>query len=357
MKISLRSALLVSVMALGSTVAMAQAANPNAYPEPYTEHKNFFQLPGGRHMGSTSTISGDSKGHIWIVERCGANNCEGSNLDPVMEFNRDGTFIKSFGAGKLLFPHGIYIDKRDHIWIADNHDNGKIGDDVLEFDQNGKVLMTLGTPGVPGNDYTHFHEPNAVAIGSDGSIYVSDGHSADVQQPAGFTNKNQTPTTGNARVSKFDSHGKFLTAWGGHGSDNGQFQNPHCIGIDTHGNLFIGDRSNNRIQVFDKNGKFLHAWSQFGRPSGCFVDSKNNLYVSDSESHEHEGYGHNPGFARGVRIGDAETGQVRALLKDDPESNPEKSASTMGEGVYADKQGVVYVAEVGQKAVVVFTPN
>ena len=357
MKFASRSVLLATAMALFIPAALAQATNNNSYPMPYTEHKGYFQLPDGRHMGSTSTISGDSKGNIWIVERCGANNCEGSPLDPVMEFSKDGKFIKSFGKGKLLFPHGLFIDKNDNIWIADNHNNGKIGDDVIKFSPSGKVLMTLGTPGVAGNDYTHFHEPNAVAVGPDGSIYVSDGLSADVQQPAGFTNKNQTPTTGNARVSKFDSHGKFLTAWGGHGSGDGQFQNPHCFGIDTHGNVFVGDRSNNRIQKFDKNGKFLLAWSQFGRPSGCYIDSKNNLYVSDSESHAHQGYGHNPGFGRGVRIGSAETGQVVAYIPDDKDQDQEKIVTTNGEGVYADKDGVVYDAEVGQKAVVVYKPK
>jgi sugar lactone lactonase YvrE len=121
--------------------------------------------------------------------------------------------------------------------------------------------------------------------------------------------------------------------------------------------VFVGDRSNNRIQKFSPDGKWIASWTQFGRPSGCYIDSKNNLYVSDSESHEHEGYGHNPGFARGVRIGSAETGEVRAFLKDDPEINPEKSGTSQGEGVYADKNGVVYSAEVGQKAVVVFKPK
>ena len=42
------------------------------------------------------------------------------------------------------------IDKDDHIWIADGHVGNGIGDDVLEFDQNGKVLRTLGKPGVAG---------------------------------------------------------------------------------------------------------------------------------------------------------------------------------------------------------------
>ena len=355
MKTALHGLLLAS--ALFIPAALAQNADPNSYPEPYTEIKGYFKLPDGRHMGSTSTISSDSKGNIWIVERCGANNCDGSPLDPVMEFDHDGNFIKAFGAGELLFPHGFFIDRNDHLWIADNHNNGKIGDDVIEFDQNGKVLMTLGTPGMAGNDATHFHEPNAVAVAPNGDIYVADGHSADVQQPDGFTNKNQTPTTGNARVSKFDKAGKFLLSWGGHGSDVGQFQNPHCLALDTHGNVYVGDRSNNRIQKFDANGKFIVAWTQFGRPSGCYVDSKNNLYVSDSESHEHQGYGHNPGFKRGVRIGSAETGKVVAFLRDDPDQDQEKSGTSNGEGIYASKDGVIYDAEVGQKAVVVFKPK
>ena len=121
--------------------------------------------------------------------------------------------------------------------------------------------------------------------------------------------------------------------------------------------MFVGDRSNNRIEKFDKNGKFLLAWSQFGRPSGCYIDSKNNLYVSDSESHAHQGYGHNPGFGRGVRIGSAETGQVVAYIPDDKDQDQEKIVTTNGEGVYADKDGVVYDAEVGQKAVVVYKPK
>jgi sugar lactone lactonase YvrE len=224
---------------------------------------------------------------------------------------------------------------------------------VIEFSPSGKVLKTLGTPGVPGNDPTHFHEPNAVAIAANGDIYVADGHSADV-----YVTAHGGPTTGNARVSKFDKTGKFLTSWGGHGSANGQFQNPHCLAIAPNGNVFVGDRSNNRIQQFTADGKFISAWTQFGRPSGCYIDSKGNLYVSDSESQSaREAYGHNPGFRRGVRIGSATTGEVKYMIQDDPDRDPSKSATSNGEGIYADKNGVIYDAEVGQKAVVVYKPK
>ena len=54
--------------------------------------------------GRVQSVAGDSKGNIWVVDRCGANNCAGSSLDPVMEFDAKGNFIKAFGAGMLLFP-------------------------------------------------------------------------------------------------------------------------------------------------------------------------------------------------------------------------------------------------------------
>ena len=56
-----------------------------------------------------------------------------------MEFDSHGNFIKAFGAGMMLFPHGFFIDKADHIWVTDGQVGGGKGDDVLEFDRNGKV--------------------------------------------------------------------------------------------------------------------------------------------------------------------------------------------------------------------------
>jgi sugar lactone lactonase YvrE len=335
-KTASRLALLTAALALGTGVAMAQeitAASP-----PFTRTDNYLKLPSGRHMGSTSSVAGDSHGNIWVAERCGANDCAGSPLDPVMEFDPQGNFITAFGAGQLLFPHFIFIDKQDHIWIVDGHDNGKIGDDVIEYDQNGKVLRTLGTPGVAGADRKSFHEPSAVLVAPNGNIFVADGHTQD---------------KGNARIVKFDANGKYLTEWGGHGSAPGKMDIPHCLAMDSKGRLFVGDRGNNRMDIFDQNGKFIASWSQFGRPSGCFIDSKDNLYVADSESHTN----HHPGWMRGVRIGSVKDGIMTAFIPDDPDVDPDKMGTSNGEGIWVDGNGVIYDAEVGQKAVVRYAPK
>ena len=305
---------------------------------PFSRIDGYLKMPNGRHMGSISAITGDSHGNIWIAERCGANDCAGSPLDPVLEFDPQGNFIKSFGAGQLLFPHFLFIDKQDHLWIVDDHDNGKIGDDVIEYDQNGKVLKTLGTPGVPGNDQTHFHEPSSVLVAPNGDIFVGDGHTQD---------------KGNARIVKFDRNGKFLTQWGGHGSAPGQMDIPHCLAMDSQGRLFVGDRGNNRMDIFTQDGKFIASWSQFGRPSGCYIDGKDNLYVADSESRTN----HHPGWMRGVRIGSVKDGVVVAFIPDDPDIDPDKSGTSNGEGIWVDANGVIYDAEVGQKAVVRYAPE
>jgi sugar lactone lactonase YvrE len=335
MKIAFRTALLCTAITLCASTVFAQQITESS--PLFTRQDNFFKLPNGRHMGSTNTVAGDSKGNLWVAERCGANSCDKSPLDPIMEFDSQGNFIKSFGAGKILFPHSIYIDKQDNIWVVDGQDNGTIGDDAIKFDPNGKVLMTLGTPGQPGNDKTHLHEPSAILVAPNGDIFVGDGHTQD---------------TGNARIVKYDPNGKYLMEWGGHGRGPGQMDIPHCLAMDSKGRLFLGDRGNNRMDIFTQDGKFITSWSQFGRPSGCTIDSKDNLYVFDSESH----LGHHPGWMRGVRIGSVNDGVVVAFIPDDKDVDPEKMGTSNGEGGYVDKNGVIYDAEVGQKAIVRYTP-
>lgn len=317
----------------------ADAADTAPLPNPYKADAAFLKLPAGRTMGSTSSVAVDSRGHIWVVDRCGANNCAGSDLAPVMEFDAKGRFVQAFGAGMFNFPHGLTIDSKDRLWVVDNRAQGGKGAQVFAFDRTGKVLMTLGKAGVSGDGTDVFNEPNAVAVARDGTIFVADGHSAG---------------KGAHRIMKFAADGRFLKQWGSRGSGPDQLEVPHALALDAAGRLYVGDRWNNRVQVFDTDGKLLASWDQFGRPSGVYVDARGALYVSDSESREPEGYGHHPGWRRGVRIGDARTGEVRAFIPD-LEPNPDKLATSGAEGLAVGADGALYGAQVNEKAVVRYT--
>jgi outer membrane protein assembly factor BamB len=330
-------------MLLGAAVAQP-ADQPKAPPNPmanhYVEVPGFFKMPPGRSMGSSSAVAGDSKGNIWVVDRCAANSCVGSKLDPIMQFDAKGNFVKAFGAGLLQFAHGFTIDNKDHLWVTDNvptDGKGSKGQVVLEFDSSGKLLRTMGKVGVAGSGPDLFTEPNAVLIAPDGSIFVAEGHTRDYK--------------GHPRVIKFDANGKFIKQWGSAGAAPGQFGMPHCLAMDSKGNLYVGDRDNNRIQVFTQDGKLLGILTQFGRPSGISIDRNDVIYVTDSESRNGTGYGHHPGFKRGVRIGSLKDGVVTDFIPD-TEPNPETSPTSGGEGIWADGKGAVYSAEVKQKAVV-----
>ena len=284
-------------------------------------------------MGSTSAVAVAADQHIWIAERCGVNSCAGSNLPPVLEFDPSGKLLASFGAGMFIFPHGFTIDKEGNLWITDGQGRDGKGHQVFKFSSTGKLLMTLGKAGIPGDGPDTFNQPNAVAIAPNGDIFVSDGHNAGKD---------------NARVVKLSKDGKFIKQWGGHGSEPGQFEVPHTLAFDSRGRLFVGDRANNRIQIFDQDGKFLDQWKQFSRPSGIFIDKNDVIYVTDSESTDKDGYGHNPGWKRGIRIGSAKNGSVTAYI---PDPSAGTAITSAAEGVAADAQGNVYGAEVGPKDV------
>src|SRR5215467_15979561 len=88
----------------------------NSYPNPYRTIENWAKLPDGRMWGSTSAVEIDKDGKsIWVAERCGANSCADSMLDPILHFDENGKLIKSFGAGMMIAPHGIFVDAEDNV--------------------------------------------------------------------------------------------------------------------------------------------------------------------------------------------------------------------------------------------------
>ena len=350
-----------------TAVALLAQAPPqptNDLPNPYRTVENHFKMPEGRKWGSTSGVGVDRDGKsIWVAERCGANSCLDSKLDPILKFDAEGNLVKSFGSGTMVFPHGLTVDREGNIWVTDGQDNRPrrargapadsplppapatvIGHQVFKYSPDGKLLMTLGKPG-GGRDAEYFYQPNAVAIATNGDVFVSEGHSDAEDAPA--------------RVLKFDKNGKFITSWGKRGNGPGEFIQPHAPAFDSKGRLFVGDRSNNRIQIFDQDGNRLAEWTQFSRPSGIAIDPQDNIYVADSESG-----GVNPAhgsWTRGIRIGSAKDGALWWLISDPwptcregqrPTTEaPCANNTSAAEGVTIDPAGNVYGAEVGPRAV------
>jgi streptogramin lyase len=308
----------------------------NDLPNPFNAGMSWGQLPNGRKWGSTAGIATAPDGTIWALDRCGASGaggttCASSPLDPVLQFDTSGKFLRGFGAGLFVSPHKITVDRDGFIWVADNGRTEGRGQQVIKFDRNGKVLLTLGKAGVAGPGLDTFDQPTEVAVAPNGDIFVADGHG--------------NAPTANARIMKFDKNGRFLKTWGKKGTATGEFDCVHTLAFDSRGRLFVGDRQNNRIQIFDQEGTFIAEWKQFGRPSGLYIDRNDTLYVADSESRDGaEGYGYNPGAGRGIRIGSARDGKVQYFVPD-VTPYPYTAGSTSPEGVTTDAQGNIYGAE------------
>lgn len=306
----------------------------NHAPNPYRTVEGWATLPDARVWGATSAVypANDGK-HIWVAERCGANLCVGTDLDPVILFDENGKAVRQFGAGQIVWPHGIFVDREDNVWIADAVGYAPVpegvGHTVKKFSPQGKLLMTLGQEGVAGVSTDTFNKPADVVVAPNGDVFVADGHDAG----------------GNNRIVKFDRDGNYLGEWGTTGNGDGQFRDPHALAMDSRGRIYVADRGNSRLQIFDQGGKHLATWTQFGRPSGLYIDADDVLYSADSESNTRR----NPGWLRGIRIGSVTDGFVTAFIPD-PEPDPDNSGTSGAEGVAVDAAGNIYGAEVGPRA-------
>ena len=150
--------------------------------------------------------------NIWAFDRCGANSCVDSNLDPILEFDPTGKLLKSFGAGMFVQPHGLFVDKDGNVWATDDQGKNGKGHQVFEFSPDGKVLMALGKAGVPGDGPDSFNRPSGVVVAQNGDIFVADGHNPPPNE------------TTNPRIVKFSKDGKFIKTWGKLGSAPGEFK-------------------------------------------------------------------------------------------------------------------------------------
>ncbi len=219
------------------------------------------QLPAGWSFVEIAGVASDSAGNALVFNR---------GEHPLIVFDRDGRFVRSWGEGAFVRPHGIFIGPDDAVYCVDD-----MGHAVYKFTPEGRLLLTLGTrgkasdTGARGFDYRTivrvagpFNCPTNLALASNGEMYVSDGY-------------------GNARIHRFSVDGRWLASWGSPGSGPGQFHLPHGIALDRQGRVYVADRENSRLQIFSPEGQFLSQWTDVARPCQVAIDAEDNVFVAE----------------------------------------------------------------------------
>ena len=328
----------------GGTPQTDKVTPVNSGVNPYRVVRDWAQLTlEGRPWGGSNGVAVDRDGRsVWATDRCSAGTapgCLGTKANPIHLFNEAGEEIRSFGGGLFVWPHGIHVDREGNVWVTDARaasqdeltrfpgENNK-GSVVVKFSPEGRLLMTLGKPGVRGNPPEALTDPTDVVTDPvNGDVYVAESHT-NVTDPALI-----------GRISVFDRSGTFLRTIGRAGTGPGEFRTPHALEFDSKGRLIVADRHNHRIQLLTKDGKFVGEYDDFGRTSGLAIDRNDLIYTADSESTDTV----HPGWQRGIRIGSLRDGKVTIFIP--PHVAPNAPDGAMGEGIAVDAAGNLYTAE------------
>ena len=238
--------------------------------------------------------------------------------------------LKQAPVGTFSEPWGVAVGPDGSVYVTDTWNHR-----VQKFTEDGRPLKTWGQYGQPlpelPESSSYFWGPRGIAVNSQGYVFVAD--------------------TGNKRIVIFDSNGTYITEFGSGGFDAGQFDEPVGVAIASDGTVYVTDTWNQRIQSFipDQNGTFysplqqwdVNAW--FGSGGNIqTLDNKpfittganNHVFITDPEGYRVIEFTANGEFVRtwgDFGIGDTEIG--------------------LASGITVDQLGFVWVTDAGNNRI------
>ena len=213
----------------------------------YAVERPWGAVPERLRLGGVAGVAVDSGDRVYILQR---------RDPPILIFERDGSYLGSWGSGVIADGSAISIGAGDRVLVTDRDAH-----QVLVFDRDGTLQAALGERHRPRFN-APFNHPAAATFAPDGGIYVADGY-------------------GNACVHRFGADGELLRTWGRPGSGPGELVSPLGIAVDREGRVLVTDAVNNRVQVFTAEGDWVAEWTDFWRPLDVWVDAAGLAYVTD----------------------------------------------------------------------------
>ena len=265
--------------------------------KPFAKHA-WSQAPGRFKL--PYDVDTDALGNIFVAD---------TQNHRIQKFTPEGRFIRMWGRnggngtpgvgpGEMDQPRGLATDPFGNVWVAD-HENAR----VLKFDNDGRLLLTLGANGGDGSfgeGVGEFNSPRGICSDAAGTIYVAD----DV----------------NHRMVKLaNEDGRVLAIFGkpggpasGFGTGPGEFKLPYGCAVDDRNHLWVADTNNNRVVELTTDGLFIRNWGvnggdgtggdgpgEFEEPYNAGSDCRGNIYISDEHNHRVQVFGE-PGRPRPV---------------------------------------------------------
>lgn len=281
----------------------------------YRVVEDWARLPEGWQFMDVAGVAVDSKDRVYVFNR-GAH--------PMIVFDRDGNFLRSWGEGLFARAHGVHVGPDDALYCTDDGDHT-----VRKCTTEGKVLLEIGMRGEPAPFMSGqpFHRCTHTALSPDNHIFVSDGY-------------------GNACVHKYTPDGKLVKTWGEPGTGPGQFNLVHNIVADDEGWIYVADRENHRVQVFDGHGKYETQWVNMHRPCGlyCCRGPKLQFIIGELGPGMNINRQH-PNLGPRLSIVDAK-GRLLARLGGEAGPGLETGKFVAPHGLAVDSRGDIYVGEV-----------
>jgi uncharacterized protein (TIGR03437 family) len=298
-------------------------------------------LATGAQLNQPHGVAVDASGNIYIADT--SNQCVRRISDGVIT-TLAGTGVVGFSgdggpatAAQLFLPQGVAVDSSGNVYIADTNNNR------IRVVANGTIATAAGGGSAFGDNgpatSAQLIQPHGVAVDAAGNLYIAD--------------------TDNNRIRKV-SNGVITTIAGsgtaGFAGDNGPATSanlflPQGIAVDSAGNLYIADTSNNRIRKVTggsittiagtgtagfsaDNGPAIGA--ELNLPPGVAVDASGNVYIADTNND---------------RIREVTTGVIATVAGNGTAGYsgdngvPTSAQLSQPQGIAVDSSGNVYIAD------------
>jgi uncharacterized protein (TIGR03437 family) len=234
-------------------------------------------------LNSPTGIAIDSSGNLYIADSQNLviRKVSNSNISSIA-----GNHIYAYSgdngpatSAQLNTPLGVATDAGGDVYIADSANNV-----VRMVTKGGAIYNVLGN-GVAST--SGLSNPEGLVVDSSGNLYIADSQNARVQK-----------VTPSGSVSTVAGNGKPGYGGDGGAATSAQLNAPLGLALDSAGNLYISDFSNNRVRKVSASGTIttvagtgMTGYSgdgaaatnaQLTNPEGLAVDFAGNLYIADS---------------------------------------------------------------------------